>query len=227
MIKRVLIMKSKLANNLLIVFVFFTIVFLGLAIYNDNGSLNAVLRGIKVSANVESVDEGSRALISYIADGRTIYSHIDNKDHLLKESDKVTVYYAKNNIQDCYLKKDIQIVIIYLVIALICLFGAILSGIKVFKNSKKGKRLKYVGHRIMAQLKTIKVNEKIMVNGKHPYYIECSYKDNDTDYKFINKEIWIDNLDKIIKEKNITEIPVYIADDNYDVYYIDIDSIKE
>lgn len=62
------------------------------------------------------------------------------------------------------------------------------------------------------------------MNGRHPYVIYCTYRDDyrDTLYRFKSSNIWT-NPDPVLHPGDT--IPVYVEEANYRHYFVDTESI--
>lgn len=106
---------------------------------------------------------------------------------------------------------------------------ALVGGVPMIVGRRKGRKqqlLKENGRRIQATIDDITVNYHFSVNGRHPYQILCSYKDEYTAqvYCFKSGNIWKDPY--LVCDVG-SLIDVWIKQDNYDKYFVDVDALAE
>lgn len=79
------------------------------------------------------------------------------------------------------------------------------------------------GKKIEAIMDNVSVKTNYSINGKHPYILECSYVDLKIGavYFFKNNFIWYP-IEAILGKYNITTVPVYVNNQNFKKYYVDI-----
>lgn len=96
------------------------------------------------------------------------------------------------------------------------------------KNNQKklGKKLKETGELVYANYVKTRKNTSYAVNGVHPYNIVCEWNNpqDNKKYTFKSENIW-DDPQRIIEEKNIKTVPVYINPESKKQYFMDIDYI--
>lgn len=112
--------------------------------------------------------------------------------------------------------------IIFGIVGLVLFILSILFFIIYYKKQKKIAELIEHGNFVMAKVINISKNLAIEVNGRHPFYLECQYKDIYTGayHIFKSENIFFYPEDMIGKE-----IRVYVDGSNYKNYYVDMDSI--
>lgn len=91
------------------------------------------------------------------------------------------------------------------------------------KGSARKKRLLQSGRKIWATVEDIAQNTSYRVNGRHPYVVYCTYRDEglDTVYRFKSDNIWTNpHLAMRIGDT----VPVYVDGKNFQFYHVDVDS---
>lgn len=88
------------------------------------------------------------------------------------------------------------------------------------------KKLLENGQYIYAVVESIQLNTGYSVNGRHPYVIYCTYKDEYKDiiYRFKSENIWT-NPEYVIQPGS--EIRVYVNGTDYSRYHVDTDRILD
>ena len=102
--------------------------------------------------------------------------------------------------------------------------GAGLSYLYFYKkNIDKHQSLFDEGKYVMAQIESILRDETVKVNGRHPYYVLCSFINPDDNKKYTFKSgNYVENLNEALTNN---EVRVYINPENLDEYYVDLDSL--
>ena len=165
--------------------------------------------------------------VSYTVEGKKYESKLNGYSSNFYKGKEIKIYYDKDNPNEIGMKSLDLLFLMFPGIGLVCLIiGG--TGLLVKHNKKKlEKRLRENGELIYANYNETILNTSYQINGKCPYNIICEW-DNPLDskkYIFKSKNIWI-NPEKIIKEKNIKQFPVYI-DNNKKKYTIDVDILTE
>lgn len=88
------------------------------------------------------------------------------------------------------------------------------------------KRLMEQGRVIFGTVESIGLNSFYTVNGKHPYVVYCTYKDEykDVVYRFRSEKIWTDPSPVI---EPGSEIRIYVDNTNYSRYHVDVESLLD
>lgn len=148
------------------------------------------------------------------------YSAFINKGNV---NDKINIY-CKNNRCITMHSNDLSYVFIIVgsSIFIISLFGLIttLYKYKKYTNiSSKGK--------IMAKITGVEVDEEELRDFVNPFYVICTginpFTSKEENYR--SENMWMD-VRKIIEENNISELPVYIDENNNGNYRVDVTIIE-
>ena len=226
--------ENKLENLIWIIFVSIGAIFLiiGLVIFgnisNYENKVDTIGTITKISSHESANDDiDYEVYVSYTIEGKEYESKLNSYASNFYEGKEIKIYYDKDNPNEIGMKSLDLIFLIFPLIGLIFLItGAI--GILVKINKRKlEKRLKESGELIYADYSETVLNTSYHVNERHPYYIICEWNNplDNKKYIFKSKNIWI-NPEKIIKERNIKQFPVYV-DNNKKKYVIDIDILTE
>lgn len=92
------------------------------------------------------------------------------------------------------------------------------------RKSSKRKKLIDAGHSIYATVDSIDINTSYSVNGRHPFVIYCSYKDEykDVIYRFKSDNLWT-NPSQVIEPGS--EIRIYVDGTDFSKYHVDTESL--
>ena len=166
--------------------------------------------------------------VSYTIDGKEYESKLDGYSSSFYEGKEIGIYYDKDNPNKIGVK---SLDLIFWILPGIGLIFLIIGGTGVFVKINKRKlerNLKENGELIYANYVETVLNTSYRANGKCPYNIICEWNNtlDSKKYIFKSKDIWI-NPEKIIKEKDIKQFPVYIDNNNKKKYAIDIDILTE
>ncbi len=171
--------------------------------------------------------ESHDVYVSYIVEGKEYESELNGYASNFYEGKEIEIYYDKDNPNKIGMKSLDLLFLLFPGIGLISLVIGV-TGILVKINKRKlEKKLKQNGNLIYANYNETVLNTAYQINRQSPYNIICEWSDplDDRKYIFKSKNIWT-NPEKIIKEKNIKQFPVYI-DDNKNKYIVDIDILAE
>ena len=96
--------------------------------------------------------------------------------------------------------------------------------ISIIKKKRRRKRAIASGRTLNAKVQKIVLNTGYTVNGKNPYIIYCTYKDDyyDRIYRFKSDNLWTDP--SLILQSG-DDIKVYVDEKDYSCYHVDIESI--
>lgn len=104
---------------------------------------------------------------------------------------------------------------IFLVFGLICLIHEI-------GKKHRSNRLLNAGHYIMAEITEVTFNGAVRVNGGHPFIIKCIYQDMAGNiHIFKSRDLFFDPR-PLLKDQ---QVKVYVDADNFNHYYVDVDSV--
>lgn len=107
-------------------------------------------------------------------------------------------------------------------VSFIAVFG--LLTYSMIRNSKYREKLLSSGRQLYATIEKISIKTNYSSNGKNPYLIYCTYKDEYKDliYRFKSDPIWTDpNL--VLKPGDT--IRVYVSPEDYSHYYVDTEDL--
>lgn len=110
--------------------------------------------------------------------------------------------------------------------------GVIFASVGVFplivmgRKSSAKKKLIASGQYIYATVESIEYDKSYTVNGKHPFIVYCTYRDDYKDivYRFKSDSIWT-NPEYVIQPGS--EIKIFVDRQNYKNYHVDIESILQ
>lgn len=104
--------------------------------------------------------------------------------------------------------------------------AGVFSLIGTSRKSLTKKKLTASGQYIYATVESIEYNKSFSVNGKHPFVVYCTYRDDykDVIYRFKSDNIWT-NSEYVIQPGN--EIKVFVDRQNYKNYHVDVESILQ
>lgn len=113
-----------------------------------------------------------------------------------------------------------------LLIGMGAVFGCMGGGVIVtrFVRSAGQKRLKANGRSIYATVEQTVHNRNMSVNGIHPFYLICTYRDEykDITYRFRSHNLWT-NPSTVFPDGSTIEVKV--DGDNYSKYYVNTDEL--
>ncbi len=103
------------------------------------------------------------------------------------------------------------------------LIGVVPILVTVRKSLRK-KNVIASGRQLYATVEQIAFNTSYTVNGRHPYIIYCTYKDEYRDiiYRFKSENLWT-NPNLVLKEGD--SIRIYVDEKDYSNYHVDAESV--
>lgn len=109
---------------------------------------------------------------------------------------------------------------------LFLVIGSCFFVIPIIKRKQQKELLEH-GEKVQADVMEIALNRRYSVNGCHPYYVSCRWRnpENGEYYLFRSENIWYNPQD-LLEEKQLKTLPVYLTPKNYKKYYVCIDEIK-
>ncbi|MCM1063229.1 MAG: DUF3592 domain-containing protein [Eubacterium sp.] len=112
----------------------------------------------------------------------------------------------------------------FLVMGIIFLCGGIIPLIISIRSRTKKKKVRETGRMLYATVDEIDRNTNYRFNGKNPYVIICSYRDDHKDitYRFKSENLWFDS-EPAVTVGSI--IKVYVEENNHKNYYVDTESM--
>lgn len=205
----------------LLIFIFGTIDAIDTFNYNNKIDTTGTITRIE-SNNDDEYD----VYVYYRVNGEYYESLLNGYSSSYYEGKKIEIYYDQDNPNKIGVK---SLDLLFLMFPGFGLLFFIIGAIGIFHLIKKSsieKKLKVNGTLIYATYIDTTQYLGYKVKGKSPYLITCGYfsSEKGKPYIFKSNYIW-DNPENIIKEKNITEIPVYIDSRNIKYYYVDVDAI--
>ena len=114
------------------------------------------------------------------------------------------------------------IVLFFMGILFLCM--GILPIVKSVRGKARKKKVRETGRTLYATVYEINYATNYLFNGRHPYIVYCSYRDDykDIEYRFKSEYIWVN------PEPDITlgsMIRVFVEENNYKNYYVDVESM--
>lgn len=196
--------------------------------YKNKVETTGIITEISRNRNYTKYRNKYKVFVSYTVEGKEYESILKIHYPNFYEGKEIEIYYDKNDPTKLGMKSSDLILIIFPLFGLVFFIIGVI-GIFVKTNNKKlEKKLKENGKLIYADYVKTVLNEAFSVNKKHPYNIICEWnnpEDNEK-YTFKSKNMWI-NPEKLIEEKNIKTLPVYINLENKNQYFIDIDILAK
>lgn len=154
------------------------------------------------------------------------YTTSFNSDSTFNVGNEVDIYYDIDSPGEAGLSKHDPDYTVYCILSLI--FFMIGAPGLIYKTYKMfvAKRLKENGTVVQATYLETHVNERLSINGKHPYRLTCEWINPEDGKKYIFKSgnIW-KNPEKYIEKKGMTTLSVYINPKRIKQYSINIDEI--
>ena len=213
--------KNKVESLIMIIFfivgaVFFVVgIAIGVNTLSKDGKIETVgtITYIERYRNVNH-DISYRVFVEYEADGEMYESELNYYSSGFREGMEIDIYYYEDEPEKIGSPAENIFVIIFPISGFILIS---ISGIMFFykkaKNSKM-KRLIATGEKVYANIVDVVVNTSYSVNGRHPLN------------RFKSDNLWKD-VERMIIERNMRTIPVYLNPSDIREYYVYVEDIKD
>lgn len=225
--KRVINLSNKTSG--VVIMIVICLFFVGVAIFLLVDTLGFAVNAKRVDGEVyyTSGIDNETAYVNFDYDGVT-YRNVEvsnNSNEIFIIGENLTLYVNSKDTTDVRTARlplsDLFGISLFLALIIFPLAS-------VFSNlsfNVKGKRKTFMsnGKRIMAIVEQIVVDNRIEVNGKRSSYLICSYDDTIKDcyHTFKSHKVWACEGELNIQVGDY--IPVYVINDDYSKYYVDID----
>lgn len=230
-------MKNEIKNKLNIVYVILTIasiigVVFAIGLFIRDAYLETV--AVETDAKILSIDYSKSerfATVTYKVDEENIVlsTPLDESQEELTVNDTLTIKYHINNPNKAIYNEHLREVLIIVFISLIGVIITTNKTLSIIRNIKALKLLKETGLNLTAQITDVYIDVKSPAKkGEYPHRIRSKYLNpkDDQEYTFDSECIYSD-IKTYIKENHISEITVYLDPSNTNIYYVDVDSLKD
>jgi len=187
---------------------------------------------------IEESEKNKKVFVTFTtSDGSNITVNLNTYDFTMSNDKRISIYYDPENPRNVRLGSTVLFSFFFMLI-----FGGfgtvfLIQGIKYLKKDRnlknKKKKLLASGHCVTADIINVNQDTNVSYNGEQPYIIQSRYSENGTDYFFESHEIWFDESYIILKkalEASPTEAPqkvkVYVDKNDFNIYYVDEESLK-
>ncbi|MCX4365248.1 MAG: hypothetical protein OSJ70_05695 [Bacilli bacterium] len=188
-------------------------------------SLKVYLKGNKTIATVKFVrTDKSGTVVEYNAEGKNVVKDLKIYDTAIRPGSEMTIYYDKNDVEISYIKSQIVCCMMVMSISIVIFLSGLYFFIDYSKKRKEKEFLIENGRIIKANIVCVRSLKFTRFFKHHPFYVYATYKYEDDDYGFNSEETFYD-LYEIIKNKRIKTVDVYVLEDDFSRYYVDIDKI--
>lgn len=210
----------------------FIIVGIFWAVSTDSFMKNAV----EVSAVISEIesyrgsdgDTSHRVYVDYFYDGQEYRDvRLNEYSSGMYEGKEIQLMLDPNNPRKLMSNIGLYIgPIVFIGMGVVFAVAGVFSLIGISRKSLKKRKLTASGQYIYATVESIEYNESISMNGKHPFVVYCTYRDDykDVIYRFKSDNIWT-NPEYVIQPGN--EIKVFVDRQNYKNYHVDVESILQ
>jgi len=223
---------NKIEKVIMTVFILIGLIFIISGVLIFKASENFKKNGIETTAVITDIvryNDESSVYIKYIVNDKEYNQKLNYYTSNMHIGQTLKIYYDSDNPNRIQSTGGTVVLVAVFggIGGVFFLIGIIVLGVNV-RRKKLNKRLVENGRKIYADLYEIVINGSYRVNRRHPYNITCKWQDKSSGilYLFKSENIWFDPS-SIIEEKNITKLPVYVDENDFKKYYVEIDSIVE
>ncbi len=187
--------------------------------------IKVYLKGGKTVATVKFVrTDKSGTVVEYNVNGKNVAKDLKIYDTAIRPGSNMTIYYDKKDVETSYIKSQIVCCMMVMFISGIIFMSGLYFFLYYYKKKKEKEYLIKNGKVIKADIVCVRSLKFTRFFKHHPSYIYATYKYENDDYGFNSEETFY-NLSEIIKKKRIKTIDIYIDQNDYSKYYVDIDQI--
>lgn len=171
-------------------------------------------------------DTNHRVYVNYTYNGQQYNNvRINYYSSGMYEGKDITLYCDPKNPQRVVVQgADIFAFVIFLGMGILFLCMGIIPIVGSVRGRAKKKKVRDTGRVLYATVDEIDYNTSYTFNGRHPYVIYCSYRDDykDIEYRFKSENLWV-NPEPVVEVGSM--IKVYVEENNYKNYYVDAESM--
>lgn len=169
-----------------------------------------------------------RVYVSYTFEGMDYKQvRINSYNSSMYEGKEITLLCDPKNPQHIEERSAGTILIIILTgIGTVFTLVGIIPLFVIGRKHHRKKELLAKGHILYAVVDSIEYNTSMAVNGRHPFVIFCSYRDEyqDITYRFKSENLW---TDPSLVFPPGSSVEVYVEPDNYSKYYVNAQQVLE
>lgn len=163
--------------------------------------------------------------VSYQVNGETYNTKLNSYRGSMHEGGHIDLYVSKD---DPYEVQDgIAVSILMLVFGILggffFILGIVFISILIGSNTKR-KKLMENGKRLKASVTGGNEDLTVIINGRHPYRLDCVYQDEFTG------ESYLYSSDYLLEDPNMyidAKVDVYVDGNDMSKYYVDLNSLSE
>lgn len=223
-----LVFKIFLIIGIIMVIVGATIFVWFINVKNNSIETKAVITDVDRYYSSSGGNRRAAIYIQYFVEGKEYNTVVHYYVSGMQRDDEITVYCDKNNPKKVYTNGIIIAPSIISLLGIVFFLVGLIPIVLIGKKKKLRANLIESGRKIYADISEIAVNWTYSANRRHPFNIICQWNDTSSGivYLFKSNNIWFDP-ENIIEEQNIKQLPVYIDENDYKKYYVEIDGILD
>ncbi len=218
--------QKKIEFILGIILAFLGIILLFSGINKIISNNNFKRENIQIEAIVTDSNSNNKyTAVSFFIDEKEYNAIAKSYSSQIKNGDKITIFYNKENPSIICIEDGNANGGVFIGIGGVILVIGLSFTLNKSNNSVNKEEIIKTGKKIQAELEDIVYDIKTTSNGKHPYYIVCSWKNkiDGKTYTFRSDNLWYDPK-PYIKKLDLEKIPVYIIPSNPKQYHV---AVKE
>ena len=164
--------------------------------------------------------------VCYSVNGRWFETELQRYIGTFEDAEPLEVYYNKADIRDIRIKGQEIYSILFLLLGVMVAVATFLPLHALLKKIRILEGLKETEAPVYAEYDSTTINTKLRFLGRYPYVIVCRWKDPVTGEgrKFESWDLWDDPTD-LIKERGITQFPVYLHPKLQNYYLVDLGAL--
>lgn len=191
----------------------------------DAVEITAVISEIESYRNTDG-ERSCRVYVTYTYEGK-IFENVRLSEYSsnMYEGKEITLFLNPEKPENVSTGSAVGGIVFIAMGAIFVLVGIIPIAVMVKKASAK-KKIIATGYSIYGTVEGIGYNTSYSVNGRHPYVIYCTYRDDYKNiiYRFKSDNLW-NNPESIVQPGS--EIRIYVNRDDYSKYHVDTESVLQ
>ena len=184
-------------------------------------------RIIDIQSEYRNEDIDYNVYVTFNVDGKIYYGELNYYTSSMNIGDQVKIYYDPDNPNNFRSNNfEIGIIIAGIIGFAFTAIGLIFLIINIRKSMVQKRVIKY-NYLIEADIKNVELKSNISINGRHPYIlIATAISPKNGMLHIFESEYFFEDIKYNLQANNIRKVLVYVNPNNYDKYYVNIDTLK-
>lgn len=167
-------------------------------------------------------------IVAYTVDGVEYEQRLNGYSSTMRVGDPVTIWYQTENPQNCRWDGMAIFPLVFGIMGGAFLLATLIVSLVSRKRSGQEEELRTYGTLVNADIATVETRRNIQANGKHPHVVVLKWDDPQSGETLLLRSdlLWKDPR-PMIKERALTQLPVYIDPYQKKRYFVLTDGLEE